>query len=97
MKTILSQSGVTSDNKKVISGIYKIFESHGIPLDIIFSILKEKNVIPDWIDFYRSARKVGMSHDRIISKLEEAINDSYGKEFGIQVIYNLNLIFRGTI
>lgn len=97
MKTIIFQSGVTSDNKKVISGIYKMFESHGIPLDVIFSLLKERNIIPDWINLYRDCRRSGMGHDRIISKLEEAINDSYGKEFGIQVIYNLNLIFKGTI
>ena len=87
MKTIIFQSGITSDNKKVISGVYKMFDSHGIPLDIIFSILKDKNMIPNWIHLYKDCRFVGMSHDRILSKIEEAINDSYGKEFGIQVIY----------
>jgi hypothetical protein len=35
-----------------------------------------------------------MEHERIISKLEEAISDSFGKEFSDRVILTLNKIFK---
>jgi len=94
MKTYLFQSGITENNKPIISGIYKTFETHGIPLDIILSILIDGNSVPNWIDLYKDCRLAGMEHDRVLSKLEEAICDSYGKEWSDQVIFRLNSIFK---
>jgi hypothetical protein len=92
-KDILIQSGVSGD-KPVMSGIYKFYETHGLPLDVIFSLFIEKGYVPDWIDLYKSAKNAGMKHDRIISKLEESISDSYGKEFCEKVISVLDSIFK---
>jgi|SRR5579885_1371433 len=92
-KTGLVQTGVTSDNKPVYSGVYKFYETHGLPLDVILTTFIEKGWVPDWIDFYKSALSAGMEHSRIISKLEEAVSDSYGKEWCDVVILRLNQIF----
>lgn len=85
--------GETADGKGVVDGIWKMFETHGLPMDIIFSLCIEKNWVPDWILLYKQMKKSGMEHDRILSKLEEAINDSFGKEFSSVVISRLNKIF----
>src|SRR5271165_4249075 len=85
--------GETSDGKKLVDGIWKTFETHGLPLDIIFTICISKNWMPDWIALYTQMVASGMEHSRIISKLEEAINDSFGKEFCEVVIFKLNQIF----
>lgn len=87
---IFSLTGYTTDGKPVYGGVYKFYETHGIPLDIIFNIFIERDWIPDWIDIYKSALSGGMKHDRIISKLEEAISDSYGKEYCDAVISRLD-------
>lgn len=92
--SLLYQSMVSTDGKPVYAGTYKFFETNGLPLDILFSCFKEKGWIPDWIDFYLSAMSAGMEHKRIISKLEEAISDSFGKEWTNQVISRLNQIFK---
>lgn len=92
-KDLLYQSGITIDNKPVYSGIYSFYETHGIPLDVIFALLNDNGIVPNWTDLYLDAKKAGMSHDRIVSKLEESISDSLGKEWVAQVIPNLNKIF----
>jgi alanyl-tRNA synthetase len=86
--------GETTDGKTVVDGIWYLFETHGLPLDIIFSICQERKMIPDWILLYKQMRFAGMEHDRVISKIEEAINDSFGKEFCGVVISRLNEIFQ---
>lgn len=74
------QTGITTDNKMVIAGVYSFYETEGLPLDIILDLFIKKNAIPDWIDFYNCAIKSGMKHSRIISKLYEAISDTYGSQ-----------------
>jgi alanyl-tRNA synthetase len=87
------QTGLTLDGKPVLSGVYQFHETHGLPLDIIFSLFEERNWVPDWIDFYNSALKAGMKHKRILSKLSEALTDSFGKEWEQVVISNLDKRF----
>jgi hypothetical protein len=85
--------GKTTDGKIVVDGVWEMYETHGLPLDIIFSICMEKDWVPSWIDIYLQMKKSGMDHDRILSKLEESISDSFGKEFCMTVISKLELIF----
>lgn len=92
-KKLLKQTGITPDGKSVYAGTYRLCETVGVPLDTLFGCLQEKNSIPDWIDFYQTARQAGMGHERILSKLEEAICDSYGKEFSDHVIFTLDNVF----
>ena len=93
-KFYLKQTGQTSDGKRIFSGLYKFYETIGLPLDVLLSCFQEKNTLPDWVDFYTSALAAGMEHDRIISKLEEAVSDSFGKEFADQVIFTLGKIYK---
>lgn len=76
----------TTDGKDVVGGVFSFYETEGIPLDSVFTCLKEKNLIPDWIEFYKAAVKSGMSAARVLSKLEEAISDSFGVEMSTHVI-----------
>lgn len=91
-KKLHYQSGITSEGNLVISGVYKLYETIGLPLDVIFTCFRERNWVPDWIDFYLGAVASGMEHTRIISKLEEAISDSFGKEWADVVISRLNIV-----
>jgi len=93
-KSLLKQVAVTTDGKIVLSGLYKFYETVGLPLDVLLHCFQEKNVLPDWVDFYTSALAAGMGHERILSKLEEAVSDSFGKEFSDKVIFTLGKIFK---
>lgn len=87
---IISQ---TAEGILVVDGVFQFYETHGLPLDMLFTCLREKNLMPCWISFYKAARKAGMKHTRILSKLEEAICDAYDKNFSDTVISKLELIF----
>jgi hypothetical protein len=92
-KDIFKPTGITPENKIVLAGCFDMYQIHGVPLDMIFSYLKEHDCVPDWIDIYRSARSNGMSHERILAKLEPDIDDSFGPEWTKEVLEKLNLIF----
>lgn len=81
--------GKTEDDKNVVRGVYRFFETEGVPFDTIFEILKSKNAIPDWIALVREAILAGMKPARIISALDAAISDSYGPEVRNVVISRL--------
>lgn len=92
-KNELYQSGITTDGKPIMAGIFSFYETHGLPLDVILITFIEKGWVPDWVEFYETAISAGMKHDRILSKLEEAISDSFGKEWNDVVISKLHKMF----
>lgn len=93
-KSPLKQTGITPEGAPVYAGAYKFYETYGLPLDALFIAFQDKGWVPDWTDFYLGALAAGMQHDRIISKLEEAISDSFGKEWSDAVILRLNKTFQ---
>ena len=94
-KSQLFQTGITKDGIPVMGGVFKFYETQGVPLDTILFAAIDQKWIPDWIDFYKSATLAGMKHDRVISKLEEGISDSFGSEIASIVISKLNSLFKG--
>lgn len=90
---VLPIIGKTPDGQLVVTGVYEFHETYGMPLEFLFAYLKDHNLIVDWIDFYRWGRKNNMSHDRILSKIRDPIEDSYGSECANQVCKTLTEIF----
>lgn len=89
---MFTQVGVTNDDTKVFSGVFKFFETHGMPLDELLQLLKERNHLPSWLHFYDEARAAGMKHDRILSKLDPAISDVYGPKYRDAVLGRLSTL-----
>lgn len=81
--------GRTTDGKDVVAGVFRFYETEGLPLDILFESLLLKDCIPDWTSFYREALSAGMSPERIFAKLEPALLDVYGAEFRDVVLKKL--------
>lgn len=77
---MLSVSGQTTDGITVVRGVFRLYETEGLPLDVLFEALKERNCIPDWKVFVQEAEGAGMKLDRVLSKLDPAIADTYGPE-----------------
>lgn len=51
--------GTTTEGKVVVTGIYKFYSTHGIPLDVIFFSLQQRDMVPDWLDFFDQAISIG--------------------------------------
>jgi len=77
---MIRQVGVTSEGVKVVANTFKIFDAHGLPLDMMLDLMKENNMIPDWIDFYNEASASGWKDKTIRNRIHTAVNNSYGKE-----------------
>lgn len=83
--------GSTSDGKKVVSGIFRVFDTCGLPLDVVFDLCNQKDLIPSWTHFYDDASKQGWSDKTIFNRLETNISDVYGKDFWLEVEKRLTL------
>lgn len=92
---ILTVTGKTEDGSLVIAGVFRWYETIGLPLDVMFECFQKANMVPDWLTFYVEAVRAGMKHDRIISKLDSALVDVYGSDYRDTVISRLELITRG--
>lgn len=83
---MIKQIGITTDERAVMGGVFRFAETYGLPLDMIFLLMDERNMIPCWVSFYQEAAKAGMKHARILSKLSEPMGDIYGPNFTQHVL-----------
>lgn len=82
---------VTPEGVYVVDGVFRVFDSLGMPLDEIFNQCKQRNLMPSWTHFYDDARIQGWSHETIMNRLETTIPDIYGKEFSDNVMKRLQI------
>lgn len=81
--------GKTSDGQFVVAGVFKMYDTIGLPLDILFCECAKDKIMPSWNHFYEEATKSGWKHKTIISRLSETIFEAWGKEFRDTVIDRL--------
>lgn len=86
------QIGITKNNLPVYSGTYYFFETHGIPIDVIISLLYSKNIIPSWLDLYKDMIISGVKPTNALSKIEAAIIEGHSQELADYVVSQLNQI-----
>jgi hypothetical protein len=87
---MLAKSGTTQDGRTVVRGVYRLYETEGLPLDVILDSLMAHDSIPDWTAFVVEAELAGMKRDRILSKLDAAIVDTYGSTMRDMVLQRLS-------
>ncbi|MDP2683456.1 MAG: hypothetical protein Q8P20_00205 [bacterium] len=90
---VLPVVGLTDDGKRVIDGVYQFHETYGMPLPWLFAWMKDHNMVPNWINFYHEAKTNNMSHNKILNKLTDAAQDTWGSKFATVICNNLTLIF----
>ena len=87
---MIRQVGVTPEGVKVVANTFKMFDAHGLPLDIMLDLMKENNMVPDWIDFYNEASASGWKDKTIRNRVHSAASSAYGNDFGNTVLSKLN-------
>lgn len=86
---MLTVEGRTEDGRLVVGGVYHFYETHGIPLDALLSVLNSRDIVPSWVSFYQEARRAGMSPSRVLSMLEPHLLDALGAAYRDVVIGRL--------
>ena len=89
-KITLTVVGKTDDGKLVVQGVFKITTSIlGLPLEYVLLILKENNMIVDWIDFYKESVQNKWKSKTLITKIEASIIEIYDKKYCNEVMKRL--------
>jgi hypothetical protein len=87
---MFTKVGQTVDGTDTFSGVFKFYETHGMPFEVLLGIMKDMNRMPSWLHLYDEALAAGMQHKRIQSMLDSPICDVYGPKFRDVVLERLN-------
>lgn len=79
----LTVVGRTTDGKFVVK-FFRIVETHGVPLEDVLDSLKENDLVPDWIDFWRESQTCKWHPERTLHRLELAVESVYGPEYLVE-------------
>ena len=56
---MIRQTGITTDNRIVLGGVFPLVGTHGIPLEIVLAYFKERGRVVDWPEYIGGALKDG--------------------------------------
>lgn len=88
-KPSLEVVGKTDCDREVFSGVFKLIDTHGLPLTIILDILEQQNKAISIAHFYEEAIKAGWKESTIDAKVFESVLDVHGperlKEFKLKI------------
>ena len=78
---MITQVGVTTDNRPVVAGVMRFRETYGLPLGVIFDVLERRGFVVSWLHLLDEAHKIGVNESKFGAELRTAIIDVYGKEY----------------
>jgi len=87
----VNQVGVTPDGIKIVDGVFKMFDSLGLPLADLFELCIANNMWISMPNFYNDAIEAGWPHKTILLRLRDALGDVKGTEYAEEVIKRLEL------
>jgi len=73
--------GKTEDGKTVIAGVFRMYDTCGLPLPDLFIQCEKHGLMPSSMHFVSDALTAGWKPNTVRSRLEEAIFECYGLEF----------------
>ena len=85
-------SGVTDENRLVISRVGPLCFSKGIPLELILEVFKKRNLVVDWVDYIDNALADGHNKSTIKSRILAAVGDVHGSVYAKEVAKRLKLV-----
>jgi len=74
--------------------VFPLFSSlTGLPLEDILEVLKQNNMIVDWLDFYDQAMEENWKPKRTLLKIRDSVGEVYGSKVGEEIMKKFK-IFR---
>jgi hypothetical protein len=83
-RNIMSIEGKTKDGVQAMGGVFKMMDTHGMPLMMVVDFLQSKGCIVAWDIFYEDAEKAGWKTETIELRMLEAIGDCYDHDYMIE-------------
>lgn len=76
--------GKTTDGKFVVEGMFRLVDTHGIPLEVVVDVINDHGLVPSWTDFYDRSIKAGWNPTSTYQKLVMVVGDVYGPEYRVE-------------
>ena len=74
----MKQVGVTQDDVKVVSDVFEMVGTRGLPLEMVLQYCKDNGWILSWPHYVRDAMKDGAKMKSIKGKVFAAVGEVYG-------------------
>lgn len=78
-KYSLTKVGELNDGTRLVSGLFPLYDSLGMPLEDIVLTLKAEKIEICWIHFYQEALQAGWQHKTVMNKLYECFFEVYSR------------------
>src|SRR5579872_5039168 len=85
-------NGITFNKKPVIGNVFKVIDGVGIHINDLLYALKEKEAVIDWYEFIDDCFEHNWNPDRLLTRLEDALVDVYGREETDNIMFGIKLI-----
>ena len=82
---------ITEDHTRVVSGVFRVYETLGIPLEIILDELNKNNLQISWMDFIQESMNAGRKKEKVLATCKSAICEVYGHEYYEQWSHRLKV------
>jgi hypothetical protein len=78
---MLKAVGKTEDGRFVLSGVYRAYETLGLPLEIILDEFQKRNVQISWLHFIEESIHAGRKREKVLATCKSVICEVYGHEY----------------
>jgi hypothetical protein len=75
-KHVLVQVGSTPEGLTVWHGVYTFYETYGLPLSDLFSLMWERGGLPDWLQLIKDMAAAGRPFPRCVEAVCAAVGDA---------------------
>lgn len=79
-------NGKTTNGDYVVSGLFKMVDTHGLPLADAVQTVQQRGMGVDWPDFVNDAKRAGWPLRTILARVDEALVDTLGREHADVVV-----------
>jgi hypothetical protein len=85
----------------MMGGTFRFVDEQGLPLDLLVDWLKDRGMMMDWLDFYRSSVEQGWPRKRTTTRLRMVVGDVYGPEWAEEwfkrFVHHVDALEAGTV
>lgn len=85
-------TGKTTDGRDVVGGVFKMVDTHGLPLADAVMLINDRGFVVDWFDFIVSANSAGWNDKTIKARINEGVLDSLGPNHAGEVMKRVDRI-----
>lgn len=97
IKNRLTIVGQTGDGHYLFSGVFKLSDTYGIPLEITLENLRKKKYLVAWDIFIKDALKAGWKPKKILATIEAGLVDSGTHRGAIKIVLEKAQKVLGTL